>query len=209
MLEAAGIDVTPFEPYRLAADNVSIDKAESVQIARDFLKAIAAGKRWTSIFISSVLNSVPFEQDRKHIVKIVANCCHPDTRVYAVASSEQQTDLKNVKSKYISEKMRDVRKMMLNYEPNVMLGEISDSPKVQKYHTPEEFYRLFKSAFSTVQVKYDAGTNVSAVAHGSTGIGGLREALEFEFNLPYPDGSRMGLVPEAIAAFETRLKVNL
>ncbi len=121
---------------------MSIDKAESLHLARGFLRAVASGKRWSSIFISSVLNSVPFEQDRKHVLKIVANCCHPDTRVYAVASSENQTDLRNVKAKYFSEKMTSVRKMMLNHETNVMLGEISDSPKVQKYHTPEEFYLL-------------------------------------------------------------------
>lgn len=34
----------------------------------------------------------------------------------------------------------------------------------------------------------------------------LKAALEFEFNLPYPDGSTMDLVKEAIAAFKTRLK---
>ncbi len=90
-----------------------------------------------------------------------------------------------------------------------MLGEISDSPKVQKYHTPEEFYRLFKSAFVSVQVAYECSVNVSAVAQGNLGHAGLREALEFDFNLPYPDGSRMDLVTEAIAAFEQRLKVKL
>ncbi len=209
MLQDNGIDVTPFEPYRLGADSVSIDKAESLHLARGFLRAVASGKRWSSIFISSVLNSVPFEQDRKHVLKIVANCCHPETRVYAVASSENQTDLRNVKAKYFSEKMTSVRKMMLNYETNVMLGEISDSPKVQKYHTPEEFYRLFKSAFASVQVAYECSVNVSAVAQGNLGHAGLREAIEFEFNLPYPDGSRMDLVADAIAAFEQRLKVKL
>ncbi len=37
----------------------------------------------------------------------------------------------------------------------------------------------------------------------------LRAALTFEFDLPYPDGDRMGLVDEAIAAFEKRLGVSL
>lgn len=36
-----------------------------------------------------------------------------------------------------------------------------------------------------------------------------RDLQAAEFDLPYPDGSRMALVPEAIAAFETRLKVKL
>ena len=33
------------------------------------------------------------------------------------------------------------------------------------------------------------------------------EALRFEFNLPYPDGSRMGLVDEAISAFKHRYEI--
>jgi len=37
----------------------------------------------------------------------------------------------------------------------------------------------------------------------------LRAALEFEFDLPYPDGSRLGLVAEAKAAFCKRLGVAL
>lgn len=32
----------------------------------------------------------------------------------------------------------------------------------------------------------------------------LVEALQFEFNLPYPDGSRMGLVDDAVNAFKRR-----
>lgn len=36
----------------------------------------------------------------------------------------------------------------------------------------------------------------------------LRAALEFEFDLPYPNG-RMGLVPEALTAFSDRLQVSL
>ncbi len=37
----------------------------------------------------------------------------------------------------------------------------------------------------------------------------LREAIDFEFDLPYPDGSRMGLAAEARAAFSKRLGVSL
>jgi len=90
-----------------------------------------------------------------------------------------------------------------------MLGEMQAAPKIQKYHTPAMFYELFKSAFQTVRVDYDSGTNVSAIAKTSVGIDGLREALEFEFNLPYPDGTRMGLVETAIQAFERRLGTKL
>jgi hypothetical protein len=37
----------------------------------------------------------------------------------------------------------------------------------------------------------------------------LRKAIEFEFDLPYEDGTRMGLVEEAKVAFSQRLGVAL
>ena len=90
-----------------------------------------------------------------------------------------------------------------------MLGDIADAPKVQKYHTPEMFYDLFKSAFERVQVGYDTGVNVYAIAKNPLPLEGLREALEFEFDLPYPDGSKMNMTRQAISAFEKRLGVKL
>jgi hypothetical protein len=65
-------------------------------------------------------------------------------------------------------------------------------------------YDLFKTAFDVVAADYDARVNVSVIAHTPKPLDGLRAALEFEFDLPYPDGSRMGMVSEAIAAFEAR-----
>lgn len=37
----------------------------------------------------------------------------------------------------------------------------------------------------------------------------LAESLRFEFNLPYPDGKRMGLVRLALDAFSKRLGLSL
>jgi hypothetical protein len=69
-LRQAGIDCTPFEPYRLGP--WGINKAESIELARAFLAEVAAGKEWTSIFIASVLNSVPFREEREHIACLCA-----------------------------------------------------------------------------------------------------------------------------------------
>jgi hypothetical protein len=99
-------------------------------------------------------------------------------------------------------------KVELDYEPNITVGEIGDKPKVQKYHTTDMFYSLFKSSFERVRVA-NVGDNVTAICEGNKGHQGLRQALEFEFDLPYPDGTRMGLAAEAIAAFSKRLNVAL
>ena len=37
----------------------------------------------------------------------------------------------------------------------------------------------------------------------------LADSLRFEFNLPYPDGQRMGLVRQALVAFSVRLRLPL
>ncbi|MBN1517461.1 ParB N-terminal domain-containing protein [Candidatus Sumerlaeota bacterium] len=210
MLRENGVDVTPFEPYRLGADG-QIDKAESVALAREFLRHVAEGRQWRSIFISSVLNSVPFYQDRLQLVRICAALCHGITRVYAVASSDKQdgSGIIQMRKKYLNQRASSHAGLALSYEENVYLGDIQELPKVQKFHSLDEFYSLFKTAFNRVKVGYDTGSNVSAIAQGCAGFDGLLDALKFEFDLPYPDGSRMGLADEAVAAFEQRLKIKL
>jgi len=208
LLRSLGVRVTPFEPYHVD-DKEQIDKPKSLALAREFLADVAAGVKWDSIFISSVLNSVPFRSDREHIVKILAGCCTKHTRVYAVASSDRQADWSDMKKHYLNAKNLRSTKMVAGYEENVTLGDIQSAPKAQKYHTARMFYDLFKAAFQTVNAGYDAGVNVRAVACDPLPPDGLRAALEFEFDLPYPDGSRMGLADEAVAAFEKRLGVKL
>jgi hypothetical protein len=209
ILRSMGIRVSPFEPYRMAADTQDIDKQMSLDLARKFLADVASGLRFDSVFISSVLNSVPFEQDRRHIVKICSALCGPKTRCYAVASSDQQTGFKNITSKFLNDSESGHIRVPLQYEPGIVMGDIAEMPKVQRYHTPEQFYQLFKSAFAQVKTGYDTGTNVFAVAKGFLGVEGLRQALEFEFDLPYPDGTTMGLATEAIDAFSARLGVPI
>lgn len=203
LLRSVGVDCTPFEPYRLGMGN-EIDKAASVDLTLDFLLAVASGKRWSSIFCSSVMNSVPFVQDRRHMVKIMAACAGPGTKVYALAMPADHGNVTGIKRAEVNERREQGINFMLNYEPNVILGEIGAKPKVQKYHTQAEFYELFKSAFERVKVGVNGNAEIWAVAARPLPLTGLKAALEFEFDLPYPDGSRMGLAQAAINAFHER-----
>ena len=45
--------------------------------------------------------------------------------------------------------------------------------------------------------------------HNEEYLAKLRHAIEFEFNLPYPDGTHAGLVEEAKEAFSKRLGVKI
>lgn len=211
ILRSMGITVTPFEPYRVG-DSDDIDKEASIALTREFLHAIGTQKlRYSSIFISSVLNSVPFQADREHIACICAALADESTQLYAVASAINHINIKQLSGYHsLNERQSGAVLFKLDYEPGITLGDIATSPKVQKYHSQREFYELFKQFFLAVQVD-ESNSNVQAICGKprEINIKRLKAALEFEFDLPYPDGSHMGLVAEAKQAFSRRLGVKL
>ncbi|MDX2231337.1 MAG: ParB N-terminal domain-containing protein [Leptolyngbyaceae cyanobacterium bins.349] len=210
ILQQVGIDCTPFEPYHITKGE-EIDKVASLEIVRAFLDTVRSGKRFSSIFISSVLNSVPFEGDRCHIVTLTAALADDKTRLFAVASSTQQTGWRNLNGANPLNKSDSSQiTFKLDYEPGIGLGDISKLPKVQKYHTPSEFRELFLMRWQEVKVNL-AVENVQAICRNPRPIDptALKDAIAFEFDLPYPDGSCMDMVDVALEAFSTRLGVAL
>ena len=97
----------------------------------------------------------------------------------------------------------------LDYEPNVVLGEISGNPKVQKGHTEEEMREIFAPCFDKVD-RLDMISKFwyMEVSKPTIDPAALAAALDFEFELPYPDGSRLGLSDRARAVFEHRLGIT-
>lgn len=211
ILRKLGITVTPFEPYRVGESN-EIDKEDSIALTQEFLHAIGTDKlQYTSIFISSVLNSVPFKADREHIVCICAALAHEQTRLYAVASASNHINIKQLNGYHsLNERQSSGVLFQLDYEDGITLGDIATSPKVQKYHSQKEFYDLFKEFFEMVHVD-ECNQNVQAICAKPRKVSAkrLKAALEFEFDLPYPDGTRMGLVDQAKQAFSNRLGIKL
>lgn len=209
MLQRAGFDVTAFEPYHITRSE--IDREKSLQICRGFLEAVKEGKDWSSIFLASVLNSVPFQSDREHIAVLLAALCHPHTKVYACASSTTETGWRQVNGKAFLNKSNSANiAFRLDYETGIRIGDFQDKPKVQKYHTEKEFHQLWTCYFRSVKVRELSNNITAACAHPrAIDPEKLRAAVEFEFDLPYPDGTRMGLVTEAREAFGKRLGMKL
>ena len=205
ILNAAGFDCTPFEPYHISLSE--IDKPKSLEICDKFLDVVAHGKAFDSIFISSVLNSVPFRKDREYIAVICAALCKPFTRVYACASSINEVGFRQVNGKafHNESNSRNIA-FRLEYESGIRIGDFQDKPKVQKYHTKREFYDLFSPYFRQVEIRELSG-NITAKCSNVRRIPWERieEAIRFEFNLPYPDGTRMGLVDKALNVFKSLL----
>jgi hypothetical protein len=212
MLRQMGCTVHPFEPYRAVykpgESGGGVCKNTSVKCAEDFLEGVSLGLEYTSIFISSVLNSVPFKKDREHIIQICSALSSPRTTLYVAAMHVGHASFRTVNKQYMSDKAASQPNFVVDYEPGIVLGGFSSKTKVQKYHTSEELYDLIKTGYEKVQVKIFDSTCCAQAKVSCWDKDRLRDALEFEFELPYADGSTMGLSEKAKQVFEKRLNIS-
>ncbi len=209
MLRAAGVEVAAFEPFYIGSGN-DIDRPAALTLTKEFLRVVSDPTRFDSVFVSSVMNSVPFRKDREHIVRLCAALCDDRTTFHVNAMTTLHPAFKAVTvGASFSERGQTGAGFALDYEPGIALGEFMSQPKVQKFHDPAEFYDLLKTGFEAVEVKLSGDYLYARCKTPKRDLAALREAIEFEFDLPYPDGFKMGLVAEAKAAFGNRLGVTL
>lgn len=176
----------------------------------NFLREVKSGKPFDSIFMSAVLNSVPFLDDRRHILYILSALATMKSHVLSVSASEKQAGCQIANGReFLNESDYSRLQFKLDYEPRVTLADFSETPKMQKYHTADEWRDLWLERFEMVKVT-ESSNNVECHCRFPRPIDmdRLDKALEFEFNLPYPDGGRMGIVDEAKEAFREYLKIN-
>lgn len=215
ILRESGLQCSAFEPYFIATRE-SISKQESLKIDRKFLAEIADRRKFSAIFISSVFNSVPFMADRMAIATICSALSSPET--ICVCWTQGVNSGNNIGIAR-EEKGKNAAKQLtfnVDYEPNVVLGDFSSLPKVQKYHSNREIFDIFSPVYSNVyrldqidNFVYMECRGTKLDVNNSEYMERLRKAIEFEFNLPYPDGSHAGLVEEAKEAFGKRLGVEI
>ncbi len=208
MLRAAGVDVAAFEPYVHADADGGVSRAATVAVVEAFLAHIAAGLPYSTVFCSSVLNSVPFRSDRDHVARILAALAWPAGRAIATARSTASTSWSNLNGREYLNTNAGNSTFALDYEPGIGLGGFHNGkPKIQKFHTSTEFYELFAPYFGHVNVR-DMGHNVVARCREALepDAAGLADSLAFEFDLPLPDGGRLGLADAAITAFTERIR---
>ncbi len=203
MLNDIGLNAVPFEPYHVTTQDKPDLKA-SRKLTAAFLAEISRGKKFDSIVISSVFNSVPFREDRDKILTI---CAALSDKVFICTRADREPQFLNAMGRTnYSESSFGYVNMIANYEKNVILGEIlTGAPKAQKFYTLPELKEQVGKFYRNV-LGFDAGGNV--FAHGYTALPvdkkKLREAVEFEFNLPYPNDQSLGMAKEAIKAFTKR-----
>lgn len=211
LLRSVGVDVTPFEPFRCDPNRAdTVMREESTLLGRELLRQVGEGKQWTSVFISSVLNSVPFIEDRRHIITLLA-AMTGNGRCYAVAKSVAHGSWKTLTGgSVINSRNASYAGFSIGYEPGTVLTDLADQPKAQKYHTVDELRALFKERFGEVHAAHSQA-NVQIIAGKPLPVDpqALAAACDFEFNLMYPDGKRMGLGDYAREQFGKRHGVDL
>lgn len=151
---------------------------------------------FSAIFVSSVLNSVPFPEDREHVLRIVAALCGPETLVCAAARGTKSSAWGwFAGGEAMSERASRACNFPLGMEPGVVLGDLAVSPKVQKFFELEEWRALWSRHFGTVDVGNSDGM-VTARCRKPLFLHPreLADSLRFEFNLPYPGRATHGLV---------------
>lgn len=206
-LRRAGITVSAFEPYFVTVGD-KVHKQKSLELIGKFLDEIEDGRQFSTVFVSSVFNSVPFMEDRKQIATILAALAYPSGKAVCWCQTNKSAQFMQTKHKYASgEKMLTFD---LDYEPNITLGDISRLPKAQKGHTEEEMREIFAPRFAKIdRLEAQGGYWYLEASGPKLDIPGLAAALDFEFDLPYQDGTRMGMTQRAREAFEHRLGVKL
>jgi len=206
-LRTKGIDAYDFEPYRIdpEGDAGFPSPSYSRQQVKAFLRAIEDPKlKFNSIFLCSVLNSIPFLRDRMCVLAIVHALCTRTTVIYGTCR-----DISDYNYEYGG--IRNANYFTFDSEPGVRLGDFMNNPKVQKFHTTNEASAMFETFWKSSD--FWPGGNVfyfRLTAAKGINVKALGEALDFEFgSLPFRDGSTMGLAKEARAAFSKRLMTKV
>lgn len=198
-----GFDAHDFEPYRVDPDMNAAEPSRtySREQAKRFLKAIEnPEQRFDSIFMSAVMNSIPFPEDRLMVLAIVHALCARETVVYGTCRDMSDFD-------YEYGGVRNGNYFVWDTEPGVRLGDVSSCPKLQKFMTQEEARGYFERFWTTIE--FWKGGNVFYFKLSDpkgVNIKALGQSLDFEFNLPFRDGKGLDLVKEAKAAFSKRLR---
>ncbi len=210
-LNARGMNCIDFEPYRIDPDKgVGVPDADYSRLkAKEFLDYIATGGPFNSIFLASVMNSIPFPKDRLAVLAIINALSTKETVVYGTCR-----DISDFNYEYGG--IRNANYFVFDTEPGVRIGDVMRNPKVQKFETQETADTMFSRLWNKREF-YPGGNVFYFKLSSPKGCNHnvLKQALQIEFDLPYaptpsqPNGSTMGLYGYALTCFGKRLGLKL
>jgi hypothetical protein len=212
--DVMGVDCVAFEPYYTGGKDSGFDIDGARYITDAFLKRVADGTEFDAIFLASVLNSVPFQTDREHVVRIVSALSGPSTVVYAGAisrASDRYYAAMGMKDNVSNHETQFDSSFAAGYEEGVVVADLMKHPKVQKYFSEDEWKALWLLGYSDVHTYFFRPNQlVQVVGRDPLPVDPVKlaEAIRFEFDLPYPFGS-LNRADEALDAFSARLQMAL
>lgn len=200
ILREAGFKVAAFEPYCLPPDAGMRSRTPacvhtSRTKVRQFLEDLVEMEEAESLVSSFVLNSVPHHKDRMVVLAIMSSLCKFNTTAYITTQS-----VKAAATAYAPADM----------EPNMYVGQTIGTLKVQKFFYPDELRKMLEVFWGKVDIKHSANNLVATCRlpkrpHPQL----LKEALEFEFNLPFSTGETLNLVAEAKQVFSSYVGIKI
>ena len=214
MRDVMGVDCVAFEPYYTGGKDSGFDIEGARYITDVFLERVADGTEFDSIFLASVLNSVPFSTDRRRIVTLVSALSSPGSVIYAGAISRASDRFQaavGAKDNISNHETQFDSSFAAGYEEGVVVSDLMKHPKAQKYFTVDEWRELWSRGFSDVpSYLYMPNQLVQAVCRDPLPVNPveLAEAIRFEFDLPFPDET-LDRVEQALDAFSQRLEMAL
>jgi len=189
------INHNSFEPYHCVNNNPSLEASR--KITNVFLENLEKKKKWSSVIIPSVFNSVPFERDRENIV-IIAGVFDCPVYINLLTITKQQFVI--VTGKKTNKDALNSIYMPANYEKNVIIGSIDEGkPKAQKAYELQEAKTFFTKFYKNVKI-YSKHNQFFVKLKGPIKVSEQRfiEAVEEEFNLPYPNNQSLQMQNKAI-----------
>jgi hypothetical protein len=209
-IQDSGIQCIPFEPYLLKPGTDEINYPGAMMVNKRFLAWVKSRVRLDSVFCSSVFNSVPFPEDREHMMTIFQALCCREAKLFLLTLNITGLN-STLFSNGLNATQRQGRAIILDSEPGTFIGGILEKAKVQKFHTKPELIAQGQRYFHLVEYHAANSGSHGIKCAGARPIDPVRlvKALEFEFNLPYPEGRRMGLVDKAIEAFSVYCDIDL
>lgn len=221
LLAKKGIHCAEFEPYpcdwRNELQNDEPKDLPNLALARKltdvFLADISARAPYSSVVLAAVMNSVPFHYDRMCVLAVCHALCNFGGQVVgqarALDNSSSVNYLKN-RTDASGHHLPAPSTFLLDYEPNITLGNVGRAPKVQKAHSDKELQAMLSVFFETVEINgthnylWFRARNPKRINYTV-----LSKAVRHEFDLPWQSGERMDRSEQALAAFSERLGVDL
>jgi hypothetical protein len=204
-LRKKGMQCIDFEPYRIdeAVAKGKPSPLLSKAKAQDFLEEVREMGQIDSIFLASVMNSVPFPRDRMVVLACVHALCSFNTVIYGTCR-----DISDFNYEYGG--IRNANYFVFDTEPSVRIGDVMHNPKIQKFHTQEEAQNMFQTFWESIEfwpggnIFYFRLKNPKRVSPQI-----ISQAIELEYDLPYQDGTTMGMVDLAKEVYGERLGIKI